>query len=361
MLSGFLSQLGAWFDRRFLVAYWAPTFIILALLGLGGAAARLGPSQALAAWVAMDAVMQIIIGFAALAAITVLAYVLQAFTTPIIRLYEGYWRDGWLRRWAEADQRAAWQALQASDLKTDAARGAGDLHRAGAYRTAYFNFPRNPARIRGTRLGNTLVAAEEYSGQVYRLDSVLWWPRLTPLLPETFRNQIDAALTPMLALINLSFLLGLLALLGGLALLVSDLIFTSQPIWLYLLVLGGGLLLARLSYLGAVAQAADYGNLIRVAFDLYRHAILKEMHIPIPTNLADEGELWAALNQWVYGYVPPPEANLEPEGHIYVSTEHFRYDNYTPPSEPQPSLHQVTLELRGSPTFTVQQQGGEHG
>lgn len=357
MLSGFLTQLGGFFDRRFLLAYWMPTFITLALLALGGAAAQLGAGDALAAWAALDPLMQVIIGLAALIGITVLAFGLQALTTPIVRLYEGYWPDNWLRRWAEGDQRASWQKINVQITDKTATAG---LHRHGAYRSYYFDYPRDPALLRATRLGNTLSAAEEYSSQAYGLDSVLWWPRLTPLLPETLRSQIDAALTPMLALLNLSFLLTLFALFGGLALLLDDWFFRSQPLWLYALVLGGGLVLARFCYVGAVSQAGEYGDLIRVAFDLHRRKLLEAMNVPLPAELMDERELWTALNQFVYFYTPPPQANLDPDGHQYVSDQHFRFDNYKPPASPPPpdQPQRIILEVRGAPYINIRRMGG---
>ena len=45
--------------------------------------------------------------------------------------------------------------------------------------------------------------------------------------------------------------------------------------------------------------------MLRTAFDLYRHSILEQMHIPIPNNLVEERLLWAALNQLVGRYVMP--------------------------------------------------------
>lgn len=353
MLSGYLTQLSGLFDRRFILAYFSPVFIVLALLGLGGAAAQLGPSQAAIFWAELNPVMQIVLGLAALIAITVLAYVLQALTTPLVRLYEGFWPE-WLAQRAKRKHLAAWEQLSQESFSMSG------LHQPGNYRRFYFNYPRDEDFVRATRLGNTLAAAEDYPHQVYRLDSVLWWPRLTPLLPEDFRGQIDAALTPMLALINLSFLFAAAAILGGLGVLISDLFFADQPIWLFVLVFAGGLLLAWFCYQGAVSQAAGYGNLIRVAFDLYRHEILKQMRIDVPDNLMDEGELWTALNQWVYQYTPPWEANLEPDGHNYVPTDNFFFDNYKPPSQPQPDKpQQIVLEVKGSPTLHLKQKEGD--
>ena len=225
-----------------------------------------------------------------------------------------------------------------------------------AYRRFYLNYPRKQELVRATQLGNVLTAAEEYAYQVYRLDTNLWWPRLASLLPETLSGQIDAALTPLIALLNLSFLLTLLALLGGPALVLAALFGASPPWWLFLLVFAGGLLLARLCYEAAVTQAGDYGSLLRVAFDLHRHKVLEEMHIARPDNLREERRLWDALNQWVYHYVPPWDSRWPLNPSDFPEVKNFYYDTYEPP-KPTPSdkPQRVKLTLAGSRTLNLRQ------
>jgi len=116
------------------------------------------------------------------------------------------------------------------------------------------NFPRNPTFLKPTRLGNVLAAAKEYSSQIYRLDAVIWWPRLAPLLPEEFRIQVDTALTPMIMMLNLSLIFILIALFGG-----GSLLF-ERYWWLFMATFIGGLLPARGCYLAAVNQALDLGG-----------------------------------------------------------------------------------------------------
>ncbi len=342
MLAAYLTQISGWFDRRFMLAYWAPMFIFLSLMGMGGAAARLGPERALKVWSGLDPMAQAIVGLAALVAITVLAYILQALTTSVMRMYEGYWPARFKRLTARAiaDQTARRSVLRAEAAQTRQA-GSGDpdqaaeaalrrLHRGGAERTLYLAFPRSERLIRPTRLGNTLTAAEEYAYQVYRLDTVLWWPRLAPVLDETLAGQIDAALTPLIALVNLSFLLTVLALGGGVGLLLLSLFGASQPIGLFLLVFAGGLLLAWLCYEAAVTQAQDYGSLMRVACDMSRHEVLNKLHIPVPDNLRSERQLWEVLNHWVYQYTPPWEQGWPPDPAQAPATDPFYYDSHKP-------------------------------
>jgi hypothetical protein len=174
------------------------------------------------------------------------------------------------------------------------------LEEKSAQNDCYYSFAQDPNDLKPTRLGNVLAAAEEYSYQVYRIDAVIWWPRLAVLLPESFRIQIDTALTPMLTVLNLSTMFILLAIIGVLILLIIH-----QWFFWGITFFIGGLLLARACYLAAVNQSIMYGRLVRVAFDLYRHEILKKMHMQVPDNLIAERLLWDMLTNWHYFYALP--------------------------------------------------------
>ena len=226
------------------------------------------------------------LGIGGLLAITPLAYLLDALTTPLVRIYEGYWPKGRLTEWAHNRQQKA-------------AKAAIDNN----YAAFYYNFPRDPALLRPTRLGNVFAATEDYPYQLYRLNSVIWWPRLTTLLPETFRSQLDNFFVPVVTLLNLGTIFTLLALGCGITVL-----FVYVDWWLLVPSCVIGLLLARACYSAAVNQAMNYGKMVRVAFDHYRHEILKQMHLSAPDNLVDERLLWDSLNTWIYYYIPPWEA-----------------------------------------------------
>jgi hypothetical protein len=305
MFISFMEVLGGFFDRRFILAYWAPAFIAASLLG-GVLLLGLGWQRTLNWWAGISTLEVTILGVGALVAITVLAYLLQAMTATVIRLYEGYGWGNRVANWARSEQRRAWRELKQTSSYGDSDGALKAIHQPGSYSKLYFNFPRDPAFLRPTRLGNTLTAAEEYSFQVYGLDSILWWPRLVVLLPGPFRAQVDDALVPMVTLLNLSAMLNLLAIIGG-----GLLILIGGQWFLFAAVFLGAFVLAWLCYQAAVGQAASYGSLIRVAFDLYRHEILKQMHIPVPDDLIKERVLWSGLNQWIFRYIPPWESIQE--------------------------------------------------
>ncbi|MBU0511594.1 MAG: hypothetical protein KJ638_07820 [Chloroflexi bacterium] len=328
MLGTFVDKISGFFDRRFVIAHWMPALTGLGL-ALGLAGLLLGPQDVFQWWTGRSETAQAIMGLAALLGVTLLAFLLDALTTPLVRLYEGYWSEGSLTRWARKRQQDALSEAK-NTIKETRAKGAQATpgeKRAGAhaYHLRYYNFPRNAGRLKPTQLGNVLSAAEEYPHQMYSLDAVIWWPRMATSLPEAFSAQIDAALTPMLALLNLSTVFIAAALGGTLAVLP-----TGNPWWAMPIILAAGLLLARLCYGAAVSQATGYAQMIRVAFDLYRQAALKQMHIPVPDNLVDERRLWSALNTWVYHYIPPWEAA---QGEQSVAAHPFYYDKQKPTAD----------------------------
>lgn len=314
MVGTFLEKIGGWFDRRFLVAYWSPVFIGLGLVG-GLVILALGPSVVFGWWTKLNGEEQIVLGVGSLLATTLLAYVLDALTAPLIRLYEGYWS------WKQLTYLATrWQRTQKARL----------IDSAHSYR-----FPRNSALLKPTRLGNVLVSAEEYPYQLYRLDAVIWWPRLVILLPETFRTQLDTALTPIVTLLNLSMLLTLVALGCG-----GTLLLANRYWWLGVSVFIGGFVLARACYVAASNQAVDYGQLVRVAFDFYRHDILKQMHIAVPDNLVEERLLWDALNAMTYDYILPWDAEVAAQTPRLAHP--FYYDTHQPSTNPTQSQEVAT-------------------
>ena len=280
MFGTFLDKLGGFFDRRFIVAYEIPTLFIL-VLTVVVLQALFGPKVTLTWWAQLEVQEQILLAVGILLAIILVAYIFEMLTAPVVRFYEGYWRDRKLTRWAK-------DRLKKKKIKL-----------ASTQATSYYNFPLDDELLKPTQLGNVLAAAEEYSYQVYRLDAVTWWPRLVSILPDDFRIQIDTALTPMLTVLNLSMILTLWAFLGSLILLISQHWIAGSVVFSL------GLLLAKGCYSAAINQAVVYGRLVRVAFDLYRQEIFKQMHIIVPDNLAGERLLWEVLTNWHYYYIAP--------------------------------------------------------
>lgn len=291
MLSALVEKASSLLDRRFLLAWWFPTFMAGAVaLFLG--VIPYGWTIAWQWWANQDGLIQTWLLLDALLLVTLVAYVLQAFTRPLVRCYEGYW-PWWLRQWPQQVVEKRWQRWRKE--RAEAARS--DLPRYITLQDRlYHGYPLQAERLLPTHLGNVLRAAEDYPVTAYGMDAVFWWPRLMPLLPEAVQRGIVDALTPLLALLNLATLIGLVA------------VSSSAYLWRNGVgswqgsagVLIGGLVLARLAYLGAVTQAREYGQRLRAAFDLYRFDLLKALHLPLPASPQQERVLWGRLAAWLY-------------------------------------------------------------
>jgi hypothetical protein len=291
MLSTFLEKASGVLDRRFLLTCWFPTFIagaVALFLGI----LPYGWDKTWEWWQKQTEPTQIWLPLGALLLVTVAACLLQAFTRPLVRLYEGYWPH-WLRRWAVKLVESRWDKLR--QKRAEVAR-----HDPAKYTSVqarlHYEHPSHAGLLLPTRLGNMLRSAEAYPSTAYGLDVVFWWPRLVSVLPEAVQKGTEDALTPLLALLNLTTLTSLVAM-GGAIYLWRNQVGGWQGL---VTVLVAGLLLARLSYLGAVAQARGYGQHIRAAADLYRFDLLKALHQPLPASPQEERELWERLDDWLY-------------------------------------------------------------
>jgi hypothetical protein len=321
-------KLLGFFDRRFIIAYWAP--VAIWLLGLALIIALdAGFGDLLKQFAGFDPVGKIVLATTTVVAITVIAYALQALTGSTIRLYEGYSFPGWLMR---VMRRAEIAKLKGWELR-EATRAAKENRPRIKLQERYFYFPPvnetaeaeelRYEKVRATRLGNAMTAAEEYPRQVYGLDSVLWWPRLATILPEKLQNQVDAAIVPMISLLNLCTASVLLAIGGAVYMIASD-----TPAALFTIPLWGGFLLARICYRAAVSQAVSYGNVVRVAYDFHRHEILQKMKLKTPDSLDEELAQWLVLNNWIYYYDPP--WNVNPFDDMPMFNAPFSYAKETP-------------------------------
>jgi hypothetical protein len=158
--------------------------------------------------------------------------------------------------------------------------------------------------VQPTLFGNVLAAVADHPRSAYGMDGAWWWPQLEALLPADFKKSLGDAQAPVVALVNLSLVFAALALVGGGTLAVGGIGWPGAAG-----VLVGGLLLSRLCYLAAVSQLAQLASLMRVAFDLYRHAILTQLHLAIPGDLDAERGLWQRLTQELFVDVAAPGAS----------------------------------------------------
>jgi hypothetical protein len=331
MLPTFLDKLGGFFDRRFIIAFWVPVFAC-ALIVAGTWISLRGVSETLRRWDTAGVTWTTAILFGTFFVISLLAFLLQAFQTSLVRLYVGYWPIGFFRRWGE----------QREELLRTAAF-------AGNVEDWFYAYSRGDIRKRpqATRLGNIIMAAYDYPDEMYGANAANWWSRLTAVLPESFRTQVDGALTPLFALLNLCTALLVATFFGSLIL--ASLNQRWGGILVYLL---AGVALARICYYAAIKQAIVYGEHVRVAFDLYRGELLKHMRIKLPESANKEHTLWQTLGRWTYGYVVPWQPSDEPlSGQAPPQSEEldFYYDN----QQSAPEAEETSIALAGSSLITI--------
>jgi hypothetical protein len=288
VLSSAISALSGRLDSKFLTAYWLPAFV--AVLGGIGILGGLVGFRQVDAWLSSrDSVAQSLSALVVLLLITMLAFVLRALTRPIVEIFGGT---------ALPRGVAAWFTRGQIRVKTDSARLLGaastspESLAATRQATLWLTqvFPQDEADMMPTLFGNILATAAEHPHRAYGMVGALWWPRLSPLLPPSFQELLGGAQAPMMGLLNLSVVFFTLALVGAATLGLAGGQWVAAVV-----VLVGAVLLSRLCYRAAVSQAEDLGSMLRVAFDLYRSAILQQMGVEHPSDLAAERALWQRL------------------------------------------------------------------
>jgi hypothetical protein len=151
-------------------------------------------------------------------------------------------------------------------------------------------------RVRATKLGNILAAAEEDAGSPYGLDSRVVLPRLELLLPPSAEKELSSRRDDLVFASRFCATLLLAAI-------VSAGMLARYGAWL--LIPATVAVFASLSYRNAIAAAVAYGELLRVVFGLYRFLIYEAFHFPLPRSLAEEQEMGRELTEFFHtGYSP---------------------------------------------------------
>ncbi|PSL57119.1 hypothetical protein B0I31_10296 [Saccharothrix carnea] len=236
--------------------------------------------------------------------------------------------------------------------------------RAKVQQELFVWYPQLPHGVLPTRLGNVVRAAEQHPSVRYRLDAVVLWTRLQPLLPKDFADSVRNAKVSVDLLLTMAVFLPLFGapLSWWLAVRLPRVVSTPAAWLTYLamvvctatacvvlrrardrlmaLAVAGILLVVSFwsstlrveigvlwtvalfvmaygLYRNAVHAAVAYTERLRTAFDLYRWKLLEELRIALPTTLDEERLVWRDLTQFLYR-----GGTAEPTG--------FRYDHPAP-------------------------------
>jgi hypothetical protein len=146
-------------------------------------------------------------GFVWLFAAVTLGVLLQALSTPMYRVLEGYlWWPSKCREYGISKQRKIKQALIEGLDGKGWKRGLQDERIA--------RFPNDDEEIAPTRLGNAIRALETYGPTRFELDSQVLWSELCSVVPKYLQTELDrsrATVDFFVALIYLSALFGAVA------------------------------------------------------------------------------------------------------------------------------------------------------
>jgi hypothetical protein len=292
MLSSVLNQITGILDKRFLLNSFFPSFIFSGLLLVIFFVGQGNLGETVLVWNQQGSILQAleVTGFICWA--TFLSSVLASQLNTILRFYEGYWSFP-LSLFKKCGRARYKRNLEIFEGKLDKNEKTDDSY----YEEIYLFYPprKRPHEIMPTRLGNILKNAEFYPNLRYGIDAVLIWPRLYYLFPEKFIQSIGEARSALDFMLVISFLSGMFALISGVYLYI-----VKAYWWLFLACFWGGLLVSWLGYRGAIGNAILYAEQIKVAYDLYRNDLLKQMRLELPNNPEEEQKQWDKLDKFFY-------------------------------------------------------------
>jgi hypothetical protein len=267
------------------------------------------------------------LGIAVCSALALLtAFTLSSLNGPIVKLLEGHsLRRFWLGRWLmEAHiERLHWLRQEERRLRGRIARFAGgaedymerldgnptsrdefreylratvDLGNAVVEMRDYF--PTKEHLVLPTRLGNAIAAFEDYPNWRYGIDAVALWPRLVPILKKTgYAHTVERYKTAFDFFLNMA----MLSTLFGLEIAYTIAYFEGR---LPVIEVGITVLVMWTFYQFTTAVAINWGETVRVAFDLFRHQLRGSLRLRKPYEYEREVELWQRYS----AFLRDPEA-----------------------------------------------------
>lgn len=167
-------------------------------------------------------------------------------------------------------------------MQETVAERAARARRANEFATAELLAP--------TRLGNLVNATDYYAFDRYGIEGTVLLPRLVAVLPAAIAERLAdqrLLLDFWIAVASLA-LLSTLIVAFGFAHVSADVV-----LWLLALTIGSAGTVA--AYRLAVGAMAQLGELTRAACDLGRLALMRELGLPQPADLAEERRMWQAM------------------------------------------------------------------
>lgn len=295
-----LSEFAGVFSRYFVIGFFAPAFFAAVIL-----------SQLVDQRFFPDAYVDASAGaqLAVLGGVGLLAgLVLSGLHYHVTRLFEGYplvrWRDKPLIGPVHDGLLGHW--LKAYDDLHAALDGEPSPERTKAAQQLSRCFPVRRETVLPTRFGNAVRSFETHGRPRYGLDGISAWPRISLLLTDPERQQVEDAQTDVAMFLNVSFVVGLAAA----ALSVDRLLHEPAAGWATVQIAITWLVAAAFfwgSYRAATAAAMRWGSPVRAAFDLHRFELYERLGLKLPETQSGEEAIARATNRLLLFGEPIPD------------------------------------------------------
>lgn len=292
MITEALQQLAGLFSRRFFFNALLPTFVFTTFVVATVVANWWSIETTSAWWIRLDLLTRLLLLLAYFALVYFLAAAVSSQWRNIVRLFEGYpLRAVANRLKVKKPLGQRWHQERMDQLQSDEKGSAGQ---------AYYRYPSEYYRkeILPTRLGNILLAGERYANDRYGIDTIYFWPRLYPLLPEAFQRDYEASVIQYEFPLVVAFQASVTTTICTVVLLI-----THAPAAVFVAVLLGGAAVAYGAYNLSLSSAIEMAEKQRSAFDLYRDRLLAAW--PSVADVKDEKAAFAKIKAFVVLNEPP--------------------------------------------------------
>jgi hypothetical protein len=215
--------------------------------------------------------------------------IMNALSTPMYRLLEGYLFPGAIQQPLIARERRRREAIE---KRVETASGIG----LSLLQERLQRFPRIDEQTAPTRLGNALRAFETYAVDRYRLDSQMFWNELYAVVPDNLRKELDLARSSVDLFVASTYLSTAV----GIVLTSAALLATPGPD-LGLLAVGlAGFLLARIWYRSAVSSTSYWDSTVRALVNVGRAPLATALGLVLPPSIERERKMWALVVRFAY-------------------------------------------------------------
>ncbi|MGH8614770.1 MAG: hypothetical protein ACREYF_22775 [Gammaproteobacteria bacterium] len=293
MITEALQQLAGIFSRRFFFNALLPTFIFVTAATSTIVASSWSIEATFSLWERLGLLTRLLILLAYFALVYFLSAAVQSQWRNIVRLFEGYpLRTLQSRFPCTALVGENWHEKRMKDLQ-------GDDEEKVDMDKAYSWYPlgahEDPVKALPTRLGNILLAGEHYSYRHYGIDTIIFWPRLYPLLPESFQREYGKFVIQHQFPLVVAFEASITTAICAITLLV-----THASAIIFVTVLLSGTVVAYGAYILSLESATELAEQQRAAFDLFRDRLL--IAWPAARDVRDEKLAFKSIHKFVkYG------------------------------------------------------------